>query len=86
MDDNATLRTGHVKKLLAAVVVTVVVAVVVSYLLAVVLLLVPDLPTAVVCSRGRTEIHATPTMQGGRFSEYRVGPCVFYNPTSIDKD
>ncbi len=41
-----------------------------------------DLPTALVCERGRTEVEATPTIQGGRFEEYRVGPCVFYNPES----
>jgi hypothetical protein len=41
-----------------------------------------DLPTALVCERGRTEVEATPTIQGGRFEEYRVGPCVFFNPES----
>jgi hypothetical protein len=41
-----------------------------------------DLPTALVCERGRTEVEATPTIQGGRFEQYRVGPCVFYNPES----
>ena len=41
-----------------------------------------DLPTALVCERGRTEVEATPTIQGGRFEEKRVGPCVFFNPES----
>ena len=41
-----------------------------------------DLPTALVCERGRTEVVATPHMLGGRFEERRVGPCVFYNPES----
>jgi hypothetical protein len=41
-----------------------------------------DLPTAVVCERGRTEVDATPHILGGRFEEYRVGPCVFFNPES----
>ena len=41
-----------------------------------------DLPTALVCERGRTEVEATPAIQGGRFEEYRVGPCVFFNPES----
>ena len=44
--------------------------------------LLADLPTAVVCERGRTEVEATPHIQGGRFEEYRVGPCVFFNPES----
>ena len=48
----------------------------------VVVLAVVDLPTALVCERGRTEVEATPTIQGGRFEEYRVGPCVFFNPES----
>ena len=39
-----------------------------------------DLPTALVCERGRTDVEATPTIAGGRFEERRVGPCVFYNP------
>jgi hypothetical protein len=39
-----------------------------------------DLPTAVVCERGRTYVEATPRGVGGRFEESRVGPCVFYNP------
>jgi hypothetical protein len=39
-----------------------------------------DLPTALVCERGRTEVEATPHILGGRFEESRVGPCVFYNP------
>ena len=41
-----------------------------------------DLPTALVCERGRTEVEATPHILGGRFEERRVGPCVFYNPES----
>ena len=41
-----------------------------------------DLPTAVVCERGRADVDATPTIQGGRFEERRLGPCVFYNPES----
>ena len=41
-----------------------------------------DLPTAVVCERGRTEVDADPHILGGRFEERRVGPCVFYNPES----
>ena len=47
---------------------------------AVVVLAVLDLPTAVVCERGRTEVDANPHILGGRFEESRVGPCVFYNP------
>ena len=43
---------------------------------------VVDLPTALVCERGRTEVEATPHILGGRFEEYRVGPCIFYNPES----
>jgi hypothetical protein len=41
-----------------------------------------DLPTAIVCERGRTYVEATPHILGGRFEERRVGPCVFYNPES----
>jgi hypothetical protein len=41
-----------------------------------------DLPTALVCERGRTDVEATPHILGGRFEEHRVGPCVFYNPES----
>jgi hypothetical protein len=41
-----------------------------------------DLPTALVCERGRTHVEATPHILGGRFEERRVGPCVFYNPES----
>ena len=48
----------------------------------IVVLAVVDLPTELVCERGRTEVEATPTYSGGRFEEYRVGPCVFYNPES----
>jgi hypothetical protein len=47
---------------------------------AVVVLAVLDLPTAVVCERGRTEVDADPHILGGRFEESRLGPCVFYNP------
>ena len=49
---------------------------------AVVVLTALDLPTAVVCERGRTYVEATPRGVGGRFEESRVGPCVFYNPES----
>ena len=41
-----------------------------------------DLPTAVVCDRGRTYVEATPHRVSGRFEERRIGPCVFYNPES----
>ena len=41
-----------------------------------------DLPTALVCERGRTDVEATPHILGGRFEEHRVGPCVLYNPES----
>ena len=41
-----------------------------------------DLPTALVCERGRTDVEATPHILGGRFEERRVGPCVFFNPES----
>jgi hypothetical protein len=41
-----------------------------------------DLPTALVCERGRTDVEATPHIPGGRFEERRVGACVFYNPES----
>jgi hypothetical protein len=41
-----------------------------------------DLPTALVCERGRTDVEATPHIIGGRFEKRRVGPCVFYNPES----
>jgi hypothetical protein len=41
-----------------------------------------DLPTALVCERGRTDVEATPHILGGRFEEHRVEPCVFYNPES----
>ena len=47
-----------------------------------VVLAVVDLPTALVCERGRTDVEATPHIPGGRFEERRVGPCVFYNPES----
>jgi len=41
-----------------------------------------DLPTALVCERGRTEVKATPHIKGGIFEEHRVGACVLYNPES----
>jgi hypothetical protein len=41
-----------------------------------------DLPTALVCERGRADVEATPHILGGRFEERRVGPCVFFNPES----
>ena len=43
-----------------------------------------DLPTAVVCERGRTEIDADPQGAGVRmrYEQSRLGPCVFYNPES----
>jgi hypothetical protein len=43
---------------------------------------VVDLPTAIVCERGRTDVEAAPHIKGGVFEERRVGPCVFYNPES----
>jgi hypothetical protein len=55
--------------------------IVLTYAALVVAVLV-DLPTGLVCERGRTEVEATPHIQGGRFEAYRVGPCVFYNPES----
>ena len=51
-------------------------------LLPVALYAVPDIPTAVVCARGRTEIEATPHIQGGRFEVYHLGGCTFFNPES----
>jgi hypothetical protein len=45
-----------------------------------VVLVLVDLPTAVVCERGRTYVEATPHGIGGRFEERRIGPCTFYNP------
>ena len=65
------------KRLLLAVVG----CVIVTYSALVVVALV-DLPTAVVCERGRTDVEATPHILGGRFEERRVGPCVFFNPES----
>ena len=43
-----------------------------------------DLPTAVVCERGRTEMDADPKGVGVRmrYEQSRLGPCVFYNPES----
>lgn len=61
--------------------VTVIGCIILGYGLVVVLPVV-DLPTALVCERGRTEVEATPHILGGRFEEYRVGPCVFFNPES----
>jgi hypothetical protein len=55
--------------------------IIVTYAALVVAALV-DLPTALVCKRGRTDVEATPHILGGRFEERRVGPCVFYNPES----
>jgi hypothetical protein len=60
---------------------TIIGCIVVSYA-ALVVLVFADLPTALVCERGRTEVEATPHILGGRFEEYRVGFCVFYNPES----
>jgi hypothetical protein len=42
-----------------------------------------DLPTAVVCERGRTYVEATPHRVNKSFEERRIGPCVFYNPKSV---
>jgi hypothetical protein len=58
---------------------TIIGCIVVSYA-ALVVVAFADLPTAVVCERGRTYVEATPRGVGGRFEESRVGPCVFYNP------
>jgi len=44
-------------------------------------MLLADLPTAIVCERGRTSVEE-PHILGGRFVEYRVGPCTLYNPES----
>ena len=63
------------------IVLAVVGCIVLTYATLVVAVLV-DLPTAVVCERGRTEVEAEPHILGGRFEEYRVGPCVFFNPES----
>ena len=60
---------------------TIIGCIVVTYAALVVAALV-DLPTAVVCERGRTEVEGTPHGVGGRFEERRVGPCVFFNPES----
>jgi hypothetical protein len=49
---------------------------------ALVVLAFADLPTALVCQRGRTEVDATPHIKGGLFEERRVGPCILYNPES----
>ena len=58
---------------------TIIGCIVVTYAALVVVAFV-DLPTALVCERGRTDVEATPHILGGRFEERRVGPCVFYNP------
>ena len=58
---------------------TVVGCIILTYAASVVAFVV-DLPTALVCERGRTEVEATPHILGGRFEERRVGPSVFYNP------
>ena len=60
---------------------TIIGCIVVTYAALVVVAFV-DLPTALVCERGRTDVEATPHILGGRFEERRVGPCVFYNPES----
>lgn len=60
---------------------TIIGCIVVTYA-ALVVAAVVDLPTALVCERGRTDVEATPHILGGRFEERRVGPCVFYNPES----
>jgi len=60
---------------------TIIGCIVVSYAAAVVLAFA-DLPTALVCERGRTKVEAAPHIKGGRFEERRVGACVFYNPES----
>jgi len=60
---------------------TIIGCIVVTYA-ALVVVAVVDLPTALVCERGRTDMEATPHILGGRFEERRVGPCVFYNPES----
>jgi hypothetical protein len=64
---------------MARLLLAVVGCIVLTYAALVVAFLV-DLPTALVCERGRTDVEATPTIAGGRFEERRVGPCVFYNP------
>jgi hypothetical protein len=69
---------GHTLKRLLL---TVVGCIILTYAALVVVAFV-DLPTALVCERGRTEVEATPHILGGRFEERRVGPCVFYNPES----
>jgi hypothetical protein len=60
---------------------TIIGCIVVTYA-ALVVAAVVDLPTALVCERGRTDVEATPHILGGRFEERRVGPCVLYNPES----
>ena len=60
---------------------TIIGCIVVTYAALVVVAFV-DLPTALVCERGRTDVEATPHILGGRFEERRVGPCVLYNPES----
>jgi hypothetical protein len=60
---------------------TIIGCVVLSYA-ALVVLAFADLPTALVCQRGRTEVDATPHIKGGLFEERRVGPCILYNPES----
>ena len=60
---------------------TIIGCIVVTYAALVVVAFV-DLPTALVCERGRTDVEATPHILGGRFEERRVGPCVFFNPES----
>jgi hypothetical protein len=67
---------------LRRLVLAVVGCVILTYAAMMVVVAFVDLPTALVCERGRTEVEATPHILGGRFEERRVGPCVFYNPES----
>jgi len=69
------------ERALHRLVLAVVGCVILTYAALVVVALV-DLPTALVCERGRTDVEATPHILGGRFEERRVGPCVLYNPES----
>jgi hypothetical protein len=58
---------------------TIIGCIVVSYA-ALVVVAFADLPTAVVCERGRTYVEATPHRVNKGFKEYRVGPCTFFDP------
>ena len=62
---------------------TIIGCIVVSYA-ALVVVAFADLPTAVICERGRTEMDADPKGAGVRvrYEQSRLGPCVFYNPES----